>query len=192
MLTLETPAIAAVNHLLGGEPGARARLAAHAGKVIEVAAEMAPTLRFAVTADGTLEAAPSGTCRALRLRLGPAALAALARDGGLPGERFVEALGIEGDAELAELIGLLLRHLRWDVEAALAPLLGDIAAHRLAGAARGLAAWPLQSAARAAESFSIWLAQDGRQLVGRAEYATFRRELAELTAALERLAARLR
>jgi ubiquinone biosynthesis protein UbiJ len=188
----ETPFVAAVNRLLRAEPDARARLALHAGKQFDVSAAPLPKLRFAIDATGMLSAAPADEPSDLSLRITREALTALAADGGLPGERFVGALGVSGDRALADELGLLARHLRWDIEESLARLLGDVAAHRLAAAARDFAAWQIQSVERGARAVSSWAAQEQLLLVGRTEFAAFRSSVEELVAAADRLAERLR
>jgi ubiquinone biosynthesis protein UbiJ len=188
----ETPFVAALNRLLRAEPEARARLAVHAGKRFEVSAGPLPRLRFAIDASGTLSAAAADAQPDLSVRITREALTALAAEGGLPGERFVEALAVSGDRELADELGLLARHLRWDIEEPLAGLIGDVAAHRLAAAARDFATWQMQSLQRGARALSSWAAQEQDLLVGRAEFSAFRGSVENLAEAIERLAERLR
>jgi ubiquinone biosynthesis protein UbiJ len=54
---------------------------------------------------------------------------------------------VDGDVMLAASLGELARHLRWDAEEDLSRVLGDVAAHRLAGLLRaGLARFRTASA----------------------------------------------
>ena len=55
---------------------------------------------------------------------------------------------MRGNDKLAAEVLLLARHLRWDAEEALSRLIGDVAAHRVAGAGRALIAWHEDSARR--------------------------------------------
>jgi ubiquinone biosynthesis protein UbiJ len=81
-----------------------------------------------------------------------------------------------------------------DIEEALARGLGDIAAHRLVGAARGLGALSADAGQRLAEGLIEYaIEQPGGQrlLVARAELAAHAGELARLAETLERLEQRL-
>lgn len=55
-------------------------------------------------------------------------------------------IGIEGDVAFAKTLSFLLGNLRWDYEADLARLTGDILAHRIAGAASALFSWQKKAA----------------------------------------------
>ena len=192
MPALDTAFASAVNRLLREEPGAHAQLIPHAGKVVEISAAGLPALRFAIGDEGTLAAAALDARPAVSIRLTGQALSALAEDGGLPGERFVAALDASGDRELADVLRLLAKYLRWDAEGALARIFGDVAARRIADTGRSVLAWQAQSAGRVAQTFWAWIAEEKQLLVGRAEYADFSRSLQELSAAIERLNERLR
>ena len=85
-----------------------------------------------------------------------------------------------------------LRHLRWDAEEDLARLVGDVAAHRLADIARGLAAWQLDAARRLAEAFADYAVEEKRLLVSGRDLAEFASQLARLRDAVERLEQRVR
>jgi ubiquinone biosynthesis protein UbiJ len=82
-----------------------------------------------------------------------------------------------------------------DIEEALARRVGDIAAHRLVGAARGLGALSADAAERLAEGLIEYaLEQPGgerRLVVARAELAAHAGDLARLAESLGRLEQRL-
>jgi ubiquinone biosynthesis protein UbiJ len=69
-------------------------------------------------------------------------------------ERLLRAVDVAGNARLASEVMFLFRHLRWDAEEEAAKLIGDVAAHRLAGMARGVAAWHADAARRIARAWS--------------------------------------
>jgi ubiquinone biosynthesis protein UbiJ len=69
--------------------------------------------------------------------------------------------------------------------------LGDVAVHRVAGAARSLAAWQVEAARRIAASAADFLAEEARLLVRREEQAGHSRAVAELRDALARLEKRI-
>jgi len=85
----------------------------------------------------------------------------------------------------------LFRHLRWDVEGEMAKVFGDVAAHRLAGLARGVAAWHADAARRIAGSLVEYAAEERRLLIRRGELAEHAAAQARLRDGLERLEKRL-
>jgi len=98
---------------------------------------------------------------------------------------------VSGNARLASEVLLLVRHLRWDAEEDLARLVGDVAAHRLAGAVRDLATWQTDAVRRLADSLVDYAVEERRMLVKRAELDSLAAEAAQLRDALERLEKRI-
>jgi ubiquinone biosynthesis protein UbiJ len=98
---------------------------------------------------------------------------------------------IEGNARLAQEVLYLARHLRWDFEEDLSRLVGDAAAHTMAGAARRFAAWQADALQRLGEGFMEYAAEESRLLAPRAQFAAFSAEVARLRDALERMEKRL-
>ena len=184
MVTLESPLVAALNRLLDAEAWARDRLAPFAGETVELRAPPLPALRFSIVEGGRL--APGGEPR-LAIPLRPESLAALARGE----EHFMRTVDIDGNARLAQEVLHLARHLRWDAEEDLARLVGDAAAHRLAGMARDLAAWQLDAVRRLADGIMEYAQEEARLLAPRAGHAALRAEVARLRDALERLEKRI-
>ena len=187
MIALETPFVAALNHLLKTEVWASKRLAPFAGETVALATPPLPELRFAILADGRVAPAPEGAQASLTVALKPNALAALARGE----EHFMRAVQVTGDARLASEVLLLVRHLRWDAEEDLSQLLGDVAAHRLVGLARDFTAWQADAARRLADSVMEYALEERRLLVKRAELDALAAQTARLRDALERLEKRL-
>jgi ubiquinone biosynthesis accessory factor UbiJ len=183
-----TPAVAFcffVNRLLDAESWARERLARFAGETVELVPLPLPPLRVTILADGRLR--PGGETPSLVLQAGPGALLALARGE----EEFLRTVQTSGNARLAQELASLARHLRWDVEEELSRLLGDVAAHRVAGAARSFAAWQVDAARRIATAAADFLAEEARLLVRLEEQAGHARAVAELRDALARLEKRI-
>lgn len=184
MVTLESPLVAALNRLLEAESWARERLTPFAGETVELRAPPLPALRFAIVEGGRL--AP-GTAPSLVLTFSPESLPALAR-----GEDYLmRTVEVEGNAALAREVLHLARHLRWDFEEELSRVLGDAAAHRVAGLARDLAAWQLDAARRIAAAFMEYAQEEARLLAPRAGHAAFAADVARLRDALERLEKRI-
>lgn len=189
-MKLEYPFAAALNTLLESEPWARERLAPFAGEGLELRAPPLPALSFVIGADGRLLARAADAAAGaavLVIIVGPGALAAAAKGE----EAFLRAVEVAGNARLASEVLFLARHLRWDFEEALAGVVGDVAAHRIAAAARGIAAWHADAARRLADGLVDYTTQERPLLVKRAELEETGAAQAKLRDGLERLEKRL-
>jgi ubiquinone biosynthesis protein UbiJ len=186
-MPFELPFAAALNYLLESEPWARERLAPFAGEVLELRAPPLPALRLAIAGGGRLAPAEAGAAASLTISAGPGALAAA-----MQGEdQLLRAVDVSGNAQLAGEVMFLVRHLRWDAEEEAAHFIGDVAAHRLAGIARGAAAWHADAARRIAESLVDYATEEKRLLVTRGELDGIAVEQARLRDGLERLEKRI-
>jgi ubiquinone biosynthesis accessory factor UbiJ len=183
--TFGWPFSLALNHLLDAEPWARERLAPFAGKTVALHNPPFPALRFVILPGGRLEA--GGEEPALTVTLKPDALFNLARGN----EYFLRSIEVAGDPALAAEVMTLARQLRWDVEEDLSKLVGDVAAHRLANAARAFAAWQVDAARRLTESLADYAVDEKRVLIARPEMDEFARTVARLRDAVERLEKRV-
>jgi ubiquinone biosynthesis protein UbiJ len=179
---------AVLNHLLAAEPWARERLAPFAGETIELGSPPFPAVRLTIAPGGLVAPAAADAEAALRVVLKPQAAAALARGE----EHFLRAIEVSGNARLADAVMALARHLRWDFEEDLSRLVGDVAAHRLAGTARDFLAWQSDSALRLAESFADYLTEERKLVIQRAELDAFAASIARLRDGVERLEQRVR
>ncbi|MGB6242370.1 MAG: SCP2 sterol-binding domain-containing protein [Castellaniella sp.] len=179
------------NALLRREPWARDRLASHAGKSLRLSAG-AWALQASIGADGTLQTSDAAivpdvtlSVPAQRLRDLPAAW----RAQGLAG---VTALArIQGDAGLAHLVSDLARDLRWDVENDLSRLVGDVMAVRLVQGGRHLAAGLRQSAGRAQDNLTEYLAEESGMVLRGEDFRRWRGDLQALESRLNQLDSRL-
>jgi len=190
-MKFESPFAAALNHVLEAETWARDRLALFAGEALVVRAPPLPALSFIVGADGRLLPGGAGVAPQNRsplvVTLGPGALAAA-----LQGEeQLLRQVEVSGNARLAGEVMFLARHLRWDFEEELAAAFGDVAAHRLAGAARRLAAWHADTARRIAGSLVEYVTEEKPLLASRAEIEGLAAAQARLRDGLERLQKRV-
>lgn len=174
-----------LNRLLASEAWARQRLAPFAGETVELRAPPLPALRLRILEGGTVDA--GGAEAGLTMTLKPELLVALARGE----EHALRSVDVQGNAALAAEILVLARHLRWDVEEALSQVLGDVVAHRLAGAARAFAAWQLDAAQRVTGALVDYATEERKVLVRRAELETLSEPLAQLRDATARLEKRL-
>jgi ubiquinone biosynthesis protein UbiJ len=183
--TLGWPFSLALNHLLEGQPWAKARLAPFAGSTVELRNPPCPSLRFLILADGAVQAADADPTLIIALK--PEALVALARGP----EHFLRSIEVAGDPALAAAVMALARDLRWDFEEDLSKIVGDVAAHRIAEAGRAFAAWQLDAARRFAHAAADYAVDETRALVGLAEMEIFADAVARLRDAVERLEKRI-
>ena len=168
-----TPAVAfcfVANHVLDAAAWARARLAPFAGQAIELRAPLLPTLVATITPQGRLE--PGGAAPAVTIDL--------------------PFLKISGEAELAAVVDELSRTLRWDVEEDLSRVIGDVLAHRVAGAASAARAWQRDAAERVGEALAGYAAEEARLAVRRSELDAFAASVGGLARALDGLEPRVR
>lgn len=180
------PATRALNHVLRSTPLAMERLRKHAGRT--AAFHVGPlTLAFTVQTTGEVTTAVPGAARDLTVRISPFLLPRLAARE----EAALREVEMQGDAELAQEISFLARHLTWDVEEDLSKVVGDIAAHRLVGGARGLGRWGRDAALRTAQGAAEYWVEESPLIASRVKVEGFVREVAELRNALERLEKRI-
>ena len=163
---LERSALFAVNHLLSHNPEAAALLGAHAGKRLRFRAPPLPDLLARIGEDGRLQAAidaagastgaPADTASEpdLQIEFNPLSLPWLAASDPALRARALRDMRIAGNLELAALMQQLAGSLRWDAEEDLSRVVGDVLAHRIAGAGRTLLASGQDNAWRAAQSLS--------------------------------------
>jgi ubiquinone biosynthesis protein UbiJ len=120
----------------------------------------------------------------------PIALLSLA---GARGEERLRSgtVRIEGDAEVAQKFRELLRHTQPDFEEELSLLIGDVAAHQVAGFARGLVDWGRRASDSLATSVAEYLQEEGRDVPTRIEVDEFLRDVDTLRNDVDRLEARL-
>jgi ubiquinone biosynthesis protein UbiJ len=183
---LPHPATRALNHVLRSAPLAMERLARHAGRT--AAFHVGPmTLAFTIQTTGEVTAAVPGAARDLEVRMSPFLLPRLAAHE----EAAYREIEMQGDMELAQEISFLARHLTWDFEEDLSKAIGDIAAHRVAEAGRGLARWARQAGVRAAQGAAEYWTEESPLIASRVKVEDFVRDVSELRDAVERLEKKL-
>jgi ubiquinone biosynthesis accessory factor UbiJ len=186
MALLPHPAERAVNHLLRARPLALERLRPHAGRTVAFRVGL---LSFALTVQSTGEvaAAVPGAPRDLTVRLSPFLVPRLAAGE----EAALREIEMQGDAELAQEVSFLARNLAWDYEEDLSKVLGDVAAHRIAGAARGVGRWSREAAVRSAQGAAEYWTEESPLIASRVKVESFARGVSELRDAVDRLEKRL-
>jgi len=176
-----------INHVLAQHAWARRSLAAHAGRVIEFRLPPLPDLRMAVAADGQVVEAANEITPDLTVNIKPSALPyLLMRD-----EAIMREVEITGSADLAQVVQQLFRELEWDFEEELSRVFGDIAAHRMAGAARDLMTWQRTAGLRLAQNFADYWTEEDPLIARREDVAQFSRDVEELRDDIERLEKRI-
>jgi ubiquinone biosynthesis protein UbiJ len=181
---IDTLILGALNHLLGQAEWARRQLQSFAGR--QARFDMPPwQFAFSVSADGLFEPVGEGEID-VTVAL-PAETPLLALQGI---DRAMAEAHVTGNAEFATALSFVLKNLRWDAEEDLSRLVGDIAAHRMVGAASSLAAWQKQTARNGVENIAEYLGEESALLVPRRELVTFRDEIADLSTRIDALAAR--
>ena len=174
-----------LNHLLSQNPGANTLLGVHAGQHVRLDLGF-QQLDFAITPDGHLissfTATPDATLRATSSVLMQ-----------LPflGREALRHADYSGDAALLQTLDKLFREVRWDIEAELAPLVGDIAAHRIATAGKS-ALHTLRNAGQALQTSSKeYVVEEIALLARKSNVARWSSEIDTLVDDAARLEARL-
>ncbi|MEO8487677.1 MAG: hypothetical protein ABI585_15220 [Betaproteobacteria bacterium] len=175
----------AANRALDGESWARDQLAAHAGSVFAVASGPFAA-SFAIGADGTFAPALDDAVAALRLRVSPLALPALAAEP----SRWREEVRAEGDQALAATLEAIAQTFPWFVERAFARPFGPIAGQALADAGRALLAFPAAVSHHAAASVGGF-AGESDFVAQRDDLAAFSGDVTAVEARVDALAARI-
>lgn len=176
--------LSATNHLLSQAGWARQRLQPHAGRTARLVLSPVAEIDFSVTNEGQLAEWSGEEAPEVSLRLAVADLPQLLVDGLETAMRHVR---IEGNAEFAEALGFVFRHLRWDAEEDLARLFGDIAAHRLVEGGRKVVDEGRRSLERASGNVAEYLTEESTLLVPRKALPAFAEEVVALRDAVARL-----
>lgn len=177
---------APINHVLRGESWALRRLQAHAGRTARI--EVFPfALTFTVTDSGEVVASAPNVEADATFRLSPPlALRILARD-----ESALREVAVSGDADFAQTVEFVVRNARWDAEEDLSRVFGDVAAHRIVDAGRGLVRLQAQAMQSIARNLSDYLVEERAVIVRRREIDAFVQDVDTLRDDAERLAQRV-
>ena len=174
-----------LNHLLQQTPGAAEALAKHAGMGVrfDLAARQ---FDFRIADDGCFSEAVVDTPDAVIRPTG----AMLAR---LPffGREALRLADYQGDPALLATLDRVFKQLDWDVEADLAPLVGDIAAHRIHALGRDALASLRQAATALGVNAGEYVVEEAELMARRVDVARFNRDVDTLADAVARLEARI-
>lgn len=180
------PIAAIINHLLSQHGWARDKLMAHAGKSLRIDA-IPLVITLLVTASGEVEAIPESAKSDVAFKLSLAQLPLMLADP----ERALKSVHLEGDAEFAQTLGMLMRELRWDAEEDLSRAIGDVPAYRAMQGARAFNAWGRDAAQRLAGNSAAFLVDEEPMLVRHRMVEQFADEVAAARDACARLEKRI-
>lgn len=187
---LNSIALTGINHLLAQHAWARERLRAHAESVVAIQVA-GVTLRFALTNDGYLSDASREVTADATIEVSEDIIGSLG-DGV---EGLMSRVRIQGNADIADTLGFVFRHLRWDREADLASVFGPILGRRLSLAISRSGEVIPEVGARLAQNAGEYLVHEGRMLVANNEIQAVQESLRHLRndiARLDKRVARLR
>lgn len=177
------------NHLLKSSPWACVRLLPFAGK--SALFDVPPLVfSFVVSDDGTVSPLPASapdTAPDVVIRL-PANTAFLLFSGL---DRVMSEAVVSGNAEFATELSFVMRNLRWDAEQDLARVFGDVPAHRLVSAGKGLLLAQQEFVQRLAGNLTEFLTIESRSFVRRDDLRAFSDSIGCLEADLQGLDRRL-
>jgi ubiquinone biosynthesis protein UbiJ len=177
---------AAINHLLNNEPKAKARLAAHAGKVALFDLGVA-ALRLTAGADGLVETAADDAPPQVTIHLKPADLPMIVQHR----DRAFSYVRIDGDADFANAISQASQMIRWDAEEDLSKVVGDIAAVRLVAGAKGAVNGIKATQQKIAENMAEYFLEENPMLMRPRAVSDFASEVSRLRDDAERLSKRI-
>lgn len=175
-----------LNHLLLQSPGSTEALLRHAGCSVRFDLTLAQ-FDFRIADDGCFSETAVDTPDAV-IRPTPALLTRLP----FFGREALRHADYSGDPALLATLDRVFKQLKWDVEADLAPLVGDIAAHRLHALGRDTLAGMAQAASALGHNASEYLVEEAELMARAVDVARFNRDVDTLANDVARLEARLR
>lgn len=177
-----------LNHLLQQSGWAPRQLAVFAGRVAVLQLGRGMALNIAVAANGLFEQASGDVTTDVLIALPDDTLARLLTDR----QSIFANAKISGSADFAEMLGIVFRNLRWDAEADLARVFGDVVGHRLAAGGARLLAWQGEAFKRLLGNGVEFVVEEQRLLVTASEAAIGGSLVDELDERLDSLEQRLR
>jgi ubiquinone biosynthesis protein UbiJ len=175
-----------LNHLLRQTPGAAEALIRHAGASVRFDF-MITQIDYRIAADGCFSEAVVDTPDAV-IRPTPALVTRLP----FFGRDALRLAEYSGDAALLATLDRVFRQLDWDVEADLAPLVGDIAAHRLHALGHDAIAGLAHTFSALGHNVSEYLVEEAELMARGVDVARFNHAVDTLADDVARLDARLR
>jgi ubiquinone biosynthesis protein UbiJ len=179
-----------INHVLASEPWAMGQLAKHAGKSILLQLPLG-VLCCEITPEGLLHLLKDADSPSLTLEVSAKALNDLAGSSGSLREQAFKAVKIQGDADLAQLIGRLAGQLRWEYEEDLARIVGDAPAHFAVKQGKKLVSATQSAASDLIDNVVEYLSEEKRVLLHQRDLVIRKAELNDLRDAVDRIEKRI-
>lgn len=174
-----------LNHLLRQSPGATEALLRHVGSTVRFDLTFAQ-FDFRIADDGCFSESATGTPDAV-IKPTAALLTRLA----FFGREALRYAEYTGDPALLATLDRVFRQLEWDVEADLAPLVGDVAAHRVHTLGRDALSGFAQTVSAFGHNASEYLVEEAEVMARGVDVARFNHEVDTLADDTARLEARL-
>lgn len=174
-----------LNYLLQQSPNASELLSRHAGQHVRFDL-IVLALDFRITHTGSLVEAVSAIPDAL-LRITPNLFSQLP----FLGRDAIRHADYSGDPALLNTLNQVFSNLNWDMEAQLAPVFGDIVAHRVSTVARGAVRGLRQAVHSLQYNASEYVVEEIELVARKVDVNRFNREVDGLTDDVARLEARL-
>ena len=175
-----------LNHVLQQSPGAADALSRHAGASVRFDLALAQ-FDFRIADDGCFSEAAVDAPDAV-VRPTPALVARLP----FFGRDALRLADTHGDPALLATLDRVFKQLNWDVEADLAPIVGNIAAHRLNAFGRDALAGIAHSFSAFGHNASEYVIEEAELMARGVDVARFNRAVDTLADDVARLDARLR
>ena len=175
-----------LNHVLQQSPGAADALSRHAGASVRFDLALAQ-FDFRIADDGCFSEAAVDAPDAV-VRPTPALVARLP----FFGRDALRLADTHGDPALLATLDRVFKQLNWDVEADLAPIVGNIAAHRLNAFGRDALAGIAHSFSAFGHNASEYVIEEAELMARDVDVARFNRAVDTLADDVARLDARLR
>ena len=175
-----------LNHVLQQSPGATDALSRHAGASVRFDLALAQ-FDFRIADDGCFSEAAVDAPDAV-VRPTPALVARLP----FFGRDALRLADTHGDPALLATLDRVFKQLNWDVEADLAPIVGNIAAHRLNAFGRDALAGIAHSFSAFGHNASEYVIEEAELMARGVDVARFNRAVDTLADDVARLDARLR
>lgn len=186
MLDVGKLVLIALNHLLKEETWARDRLRAFAGAKVLI--EAGPiTLDLWIDERGLFRDGDKSLLPDVTLTLPADLPIKLVFDR----ENLFSTVKLTGSADIAETLAFVFRNLRWDAEAEMANLIGDIPARRLAMFGARVGRQALDNTRRLTENMLEYATEDSRLLAPKHEIETLGQAVDDLRDDLARLEVRI-
>jgi len=168
MEALNSLAIRVLNHLIQGESWAQARLIEHSGAQVRIDSGLF-VLSLGIDEQGFFHKGNEALEPDVSITLPSDLAVRLVFDRGT----LFSSVKLGGSADIAESLAFVMRNLRWDAEADLARLVGDIPARRLARFAQSIALAIQQAIDRAGENFSEYAVEESGVLAANCDVTEF-------------------